>query len=319
LKPIPQIADRWLRPTLTKFKMNIQELFGNYPLSTFVDQHLHRLPLALPGVCQQLREMGTWPRLAPMLTAPDADLMLVQQGARYTGPGPTDVASAQALCASGCTILIRHAERHDADIARLADVFCSTFRGPVNVHAYATPPNSFGFSWHYDAEDVFIIQTTGEKEYLLRKNTVNPWPLEETIPEDMRYERELMPLMRVFLRAGDMLYIPCGYWHRAQAAECEEVAISLAVGVMSQSAVEIFDLLRNEVLESLVWRQRLPLIKSQSVEQGDRARQVYEHLLEQLATDISGTLTSRKFLSRVMELTDSQSPSDRANDARDGG
>src|SRR4051794_11813531 len=283
--------------------MNIQELFGNYPLSTFVDQHLHRLPLALPGVCQQLREMGTWPRLAPMLTAPDADLMLVQQGARYTGPGPTDVASAQALCASGCTILIRHAERHDADIARLADVFCSTFRGPVNVHAYATPPNSFGFSWHYDAEDVFIIQTTGEKEYLLRKNTVNPWPLEEAIPADMRYEREQMPLMRVLLRAGDLLYIPCGYWHRAQATECSDVAISLAVGVMSRSAVDIFDLLRAEILDSLVWRQRLPLPGAGSSTEMNGDPDAYQHLLKQLATDVSQTLTSRKFLSRVLELT----------------
>ncbi len=78
-------------------------------------------------------------------------------------------------------------------------------------------PGTPGFSWHYDAEDVFIIQTAGEKEYSLRKNTVNPWPLEETLPADMQYERELMPLMRVLLRGGDLLYIPCGYWHKAEA------------------------------------------------------------------------------------------------------
>jgi len=119
----------------------------------------------------------------------------------------------------------------------------------------------------------------------------------------MRYEREQMPLMRVLLRAGDLLYIPCGYWHRAQATECSDVAISLAVGVMSPSAVDIFDLLREEILESLAWRQRLPLPGTGPSAEMNGANEAYQHLLKQLATDISQTLTSREFLSRVLELT----------------
>ena len=41
-----------------------------------------------------------------------------------------------------------------------------------------------------------LCSASGRKTYSLRKNTVNPWPLEETLPADMKYEREIMPLMQ---------------------------------------------------------------------------------------------------------------------------
>jgi ribosomal protein L16 Arg81 hydroxylase len=278
--------------------MKTQDLFGDFPLERFFAEHLYRLPLALPNVCQSLSGVASWPLVGVLVGAADADVMVVRQGERYEGASPTDLASAQALCAKGYTIVVRHAERHDDSLRQLAEAFAETFQAPVNLHVYATPPGSFGFSWHYDAEDVFILQTTGEKEYLLRKNTVNPWPLEETLPADMQYERELMPLMRVLLQAGDLLYIPCGYWHRAEAAPSNEVAISLAVGVMSRSAMDVFDLLRAEALQSLVWRQRLPLFEAAGAE-SNRSSTAYKHILSQLATDISRTLTSSEFLARL--------------------
>jgi 50S ribosomal protein L16 3-hydroxylase len=296
-----------------QFPINVQELLGDFPLKKFVDEHLHRIPLALPGVGQGVQHLGTWTCLAPMLASPGADLMVVRQGQRYECASPRDLASAQALCAEGCTLLIRHAEQHHADVCALAKAFEHTFCGPVNVHVYATPPASFGFSWHYDAEDVFIVQTTGEKEYFLRKNTVNPWPLEETLPADMQYEREIMPLMRVVLRAGDLLYIPCGYWHRAQTTNCAEVAISLAIGVMSRAAIDIFNMLRSELVNSLVWRQRLPVTCDGGTQQGDALKDAYRHILQQLAHDVSSTLTSPPFLDAVVSQQFSQfteSPAD---------
>src|SRR4051812_17832500 len=120
--------------------MIMQDFLGAFPLQRFLAEHLHRLPLALPGVCEDVREFGTWARLAPLLAAPAADVLVVQQGAQHAGPSPTDVDSAQALCASGHTLVIRHTERHDSEIARLAAVFAETLRAPVNVHMYATPP-----------------------------------------------------------------------------------------------------------------------------------------------------------------------------------
>jgi ribosomal protein L16 Arg81 hydroxylase len=279
--------------------MNITELFGGFPLNRFVDEHLHRLPLALPGACHAASHFGSWKRLGALLGADSVDVLIARQGQRHEAAAPTDVETAKALVAEGCTIVVRHAEQHDEELLRLARSFAETFRSPVNVHVYATPPGSFGFSWHYDAEDVFILQLTGQKEYQLRKNTVNPWPLEETIPLDMRYERENMPLIRVLLSAGDLLYIPCGWWHRAEAAGTGETAISLAIGVMSPSAMEVFDLLRNEALHSVAWRQRLPVALATTAAAENRAAAI-QFMLEQLASDTARIIKSRAFLDRVI-------------------
>jgi 50S ribosomal protein L16 3-hydroxylase len=276
--------------------MKTDDLFGTFGLARFFEDHLHRLPLALPEVGRGLQAIGTWNSLIAILGGPGVDTMVVRHGQRYQCEAPTNLVSAEALCEIGCTIVVRHAERYDQYMSQLATAFEETFRGPADIHMYATPPGSHGFSWHYDAEDVFIFQTCGSKEYFLRKNTVNPWPLKETIPGDMRFERELMPLMRVLLKAGDMLYIPCGYWHCAQVPKTTELAISLAVGVMSRTAMDLFDYLRNELRHSLVWRQRLPV--SQESSNFDDSN---DQLLKQLSADLNRTLSDPAFLARAMK------------------
>jgi ribosomal protein L16 Arg81 hydroxylase len=234
-------------------------VFGDHAVSKFIDEHLHRLPLALAGSAESVRALGSWDAVGGMLACADADVLLVRGGERHRGEIPREVGAVRALCDEGYTLRVRHAERHHAGIAELAAAFEQALCGAVDVQVFATPAGQPGFSWHYDAEDVFIIQTAGEKEYSLRKNTVNPWPLEETLPADMRYEREVMPLVRVLLAAGDLLYIPCGWWHKAEAPAGKETAISLAVGVMSRSAMDLYDFLRPKLMESLAWRQRLPV------------------------------------------------------------
>jgi len=308
---------------------NIGSLFGDIPVANFIQDHLHRLPFAAARTATSLCELGTWTALRTILASADDDVSATRAGQWYDGPPPTDADSARALCDQGYTVFIRHAERHHPQLAELAADFEATFLGPVNIHVFATPAGAPGFSWHYDAEDVFIIQTAGQKEYSLRKNTVNPWPLEETLPADMQYERELMPLMRVLLRPGDLLYIPCGYWHKAEAkhgglgdrdsgrgtlnketpsphpvSSPSETSISLAVGVMSRSAMDVFDFLRRRLIHSLVWRQRLPLPNESTPEE---SHATYRHLFEQLAADLKKTFADPKLVADFL-ATLSNSP-----------
>lgn len=282
--------------------MSIQALLGDTSSATFIEEYFHRLPFTLPQGARAFCALGTWSTLGALLRQPEVDVMVVRDGRRYDGPHPNSEADAQALGAEGYTILVRHAERHDERLARLAAEFERDLGGAVDVHLYATPPGRHGFSWHYDAEDVFILQTAGKKEYSLRKNTVHPWPLVETIPQDMQFERELMPLMRVLLAAGDWLYIPCGYWHKADAAVSEETAISLAVGVMSPAALDVYDFLRRRLAQSLLWRQRLPVQTAAAGESPERIESRYQEVFAQLADDLQAMLrdeaTLREYLSR---------------------
>ena len=216
--------------------MDLGDVLGDVEKRAFVAEYYGRLPHSGRSSAE-LVEMGGWETLAGIATQPEADVMVVRENRRYEGPAPETADDYRGLLEAGHTLLVRHAERRHAGLAALAEGIERDLGAAVNVHMYATPPGQFGFGWHYDAEEVFIVQCTGRKTYALRKNTVNPWPLEETLPADMRYEREIMPLMQCTLAGGDWLYIPAGYWHRG-AAETGAAAAEPAGGKPAEAAAE---------------------------------------------------------------------------------
>ena len=158
--------------------MSLQSLLGDLAPARFLAEHYHRLPYSAAGKAAALCELGTWEALTAILSQPEADTLVCRRNEQHAGAPPQTIDDAQRLVQEGYTLLVRHAERHDPRLERLAQEFANDFAAPVNIHMYCTPGGQYGFGWHYDAEEVFIVQTTGRKEYSLRKNTVNPWPIE---------------------------------------------------------------------------------------------------------------------------------------------
>jgi len=280
--------------------MNLQALLGDFSSQRFVAEYFHRLPYSASGLARPICELGTWEALTEILSNESSDVLVCRRNEQFAGKPPRTADEASRLVADGYTLLVRHAERHDPRLAKLAEEFAKDFAAPVNIHMYCTPGGQFGFGWHYDAEEVFIVQTTGRKEYSLRKNTVNPWPIEETLPADMHYEREIMPLMKCELSAGDWLYIPSGYWHMGQS---RETAISLAIGVQPHTAVELFDFLRPQIVESIFWRRRLPVAGAAAEHSDEELHKQYAALFKQFGQELSKQLSDPKladtFLARL--------------------
>jgi 50S ribosomal protein L16 3-hydroxylase len=130
----------------------------------------------------------------------------------------------------GRTLLIRHAEQSHNAMAEIAAQFGTLFKKPIDIQLYATPKDTEGFDWHYDVEDVFVIQSSGEKEFRLLANTVTPRPLPMMTKKNIRFSMEKKsPEIRCWLKAGDWLYIPAGYWHKAKAITD---SYHLSVGVL---------------------------------------------------------------------------------------
>jgi 50S ribosomal protein L16 3-hydroxylase len=227
----------------------LDRLLGDFPAARFLEEFYFRLPYSRPGGAVGVAPAMDPERVRRIVDAPGADVMVSRRGERAPSGPWLD------LYKAGHTITVRHAERHDEDLARLAAAFHGEFRAPVNVHLYCTPAGEHGFGWHYDVEDVFILQLEGDKAYSLRKNTVNPWPLLATMPRDLQYEKEGSPAFECRLRAGDWLYIPPGWWHIAKS---ETESKSLAVGMMSPTALDLLRFLEAELPSSVVWRQRIP-------------------------------------------------------------
>ena len=128
---------------------------------------------------------------------------------------------------------------------------------------------------------------------------VNPWPIEETLPHDMHYEREIMPLMQCTLAPGDWLYIPSGWWHRA-VAQIDDTAMSLAVGVMARTGVDVFKTMREHVVNSMLWRQRMPVLGATSPLDAAQQEAEVRRVLKMLADDAAKILTSNAFIADVL-------------------
>jgi len=272
--------------------MILQQLLGEFAAAKFLTEHFYRQPYAAAGGCERLenRAAAEWSATATsdrLIGQADLDLLVTREGKPWTGAPLKDAASGQAALAEGYTLCIRHADRHAPALAQLAADFHHDFLAPIDVHVYCTPAGNPGFSWHYDAEDVFILQTEGTKDWWLRKNTVNPWPLVESIPADMRYEREIMPALHCTLQAGDWLYIPAGYWHRTSASE---LSTSLSVGILSPTGIDVFDLLRKELLQDLRWRERLPVLGAANERDAETQEAEFRVLVAELKRDLDQRL-----------------------------
>jgi ribosomal protein L16 Arg81 hydroxylase len=73
-------------------------------------------------------------------------------------------AGAQGHYRRGHTLLVWHAERSSAMLEALAEAFANFFHAPADIQVYLTPDQSQAFGWHYDLEEVFIIQVHGCKD-----------------------------------------------------------------------------------------------------------------------------------------------------------
>lgn len=285
--------------------MILERLLEQMPVATFIQDYYLKLPFARPGGCRNLAPLGSWQAVERLLAQPGVDVLVGREGRRWEGTGPPSPAEARGLVAEGYTVGIRHADKHDAQLADLAAQFHTAFLAPIDVHLYCTPAGEPGFGWHYDAEEVFILQTVGAKQWWLRKNTVHPWPLVETIPLDQRYEREIMPIMRCHLTAGDWLYIPSGYWHRTQAGA---ESVSLSVGVRSPSAMDVYEFLRPRLLESLRWRQRLPPRGVASPLTDEERVRHYQTLFRELGDDLAKLVSQEEFVRAFLAHNSTRSP-----------
>jgi ribosomal protein L16 Arg81 hydroxylase len=76
---------------------------------------------------------------------------------------------------------------------------------------------SFGgkgtFGKHWDTHDVFAIQLIGKKRWQVFAPTL-PLPLSNQTSDNLRHTCPVKPTLECDLEAGDMLYIPRGWWHQ---------------------------------------------------------------------------------------------------------
>lgn len=115
------------------------------------------------------------------------------------------------LFAEGATMVLQGLHRTWPAITAFAQQLSADLGHPVQANAYVTPPQSTGFSDHYDVHDVFVLQISGEKRWRIH-TPVHALPLRDEPWADHRAAVETAaatpPLIETTLRPGDCLYLP---------------------------------------------------------------------------------------------------------------
>ena len=202
-------------------------------LARFREQHWRRAPFASAGTaCSEIASC-TWARLDAFLRdRPAPDTLVITRGKLVDCPCPTSLPELELLFERGIGIVLRHAERHGDELAHVSARLQQDIPGEQRVLVFATPRGVHGFGWHYDAEEVFIIQTEGDKEYFFRRNTIDPEPQRGFQPDFSQVHRETSPIMSCRLLPGDWLYLPRGYWHVARPGDH---SLSISIGIFPTS------------------------------------------------------------------------------------
>jgi ribosomal protein L16 Arg81 hydroxylase len=128
---------------------------------------------------------------------------------------------------NGATLVINRFESHSQIARRLCAQVASFARLQSTSNAYLSFGGQGTFGKHWDTHDVFAIQLIGRKRWQVFEPTF-PLPLSFQTSEGVAPDQVSHPVLDCVLEAGDVLYVPRGWWH--QTLPLEEGSFHLSVG-----------------------------------------------------------------------------------------
>lgn len=270
----------------------LERLLGESPEKTFLARHFTRLPFSSAGGAKEFTDLLTWKTVEDILSAKKSVLRIVQDGKVIKDYVDLGFSEAKKHHEQGHTLLLRYAEKSSKALKEVADDFQKSFHSPCDIQLYCTPEGHNAFGWHYDVEEVFIIQAKGSKIYSIRPNTIHPNPIVKSIPKDLGYEHEKTPIeIKVTLEEGDWLYIPSGWWHIART---QKESMHISIGIMPSSAVDITDYLPKYLAQNTFWRTRMPIHMKFETEQDEIS--FYQEAMAKLGKDLTNQLSTPEFI-----------------------
>ncbi|HEU4872057.1 MAG TPA: cupin domain-containing protein [Pyrinomonadaceae bacterium] len=167
---------------------------------------------------------------------------------------------------SGATLVLDAVDELYEPLRAVAEALELFFHERIQINAYAGWRTSRGFDLHWDDHDVFILQVTGRKQWMVHGMTL-AYPLAGD-PKEPKPTQP--PLWDHILEPGDLLYIPRGFWHVAYPLN--EPTLHLTVGVHNRAGLDLLRWLVNRMRSSETFRMDLPRFATQET--------IHAHLMQ---------------------------------------
>ena len=235
------------RTTLTARASALDRCIEPIEEREFLDGYWERRPLVVerdePGRFDDVLSAGDVERLVCSGGLRHPGFRLVKAGeqfatADYTKDVPwrpsaftglVDVPRVLGEWERGASIVLQGLHLTEPSIAAFCRSLESSLDHPTQANAYYTPRSAQGLPIHHDTHDVFSLQLSGEKRWLVYE------PVLELPLKAQRYRPELAepgaPVLEVTLREGDTLYLPRGWLHQALTSDRDSLHLTVGVNV----------------------------------------------------------------------------------------
>ncbi|MEU9042373.1 MULTISPECIES: JmjC domain-containing protein [unclassified Kitasatospora] len=137
--------------------------------------------------------------------------------------------------AEGATLVLDAVDELHPGIGALAGQLERWLRTGVQVNLYSSWTGTEGFGVHWDDHDVVVVQLDGAKRWRIYGPTrALPMHRDVETPEPPPEE----PVADLVLTAGDVLYLPRGWWHAVAASEGEH-SLHVTCGLQSTTGADL--------------------------------------------------------------------------------
>lgn len=151
----------------------------------------------------------------------------------------------RALVADGATLVLNSLEAHSAAARRLSEEVNRLSGFPTRSNAYVSFGGNGSFGAHWDTHDVVVLQLVGRKRWRVGPPTF-PLPLPGQTSRRSGQAAPSLSALDVLLEAGDVLYLPRGWWH--EVTPLPEPSLHLSVGIYVPSVFDALNWLCQRVL-----------------------------------------------------------------------
>lgn len=196
---------------------------------------------------------------------------------------------------AGATVVLQALHLSRMPLARYCRGLEARLEQPAQANAYFTPRRSQGLPVHHDTHEVFVLQVSGSKRWLVYE------PVLELPLRDQRYSAQLGgpgdPVLDVTLAPGDTLYLPRGWLHEAVTSETDSLHLTIGVNVYTW---------HDALTEALARAATDIELRRSAPEDGEGGGEALERLGGRLRSDAVANARRRRFLESRRPILDDQ-------------
>ncbi|MFI6152432.1 cupin domain-containing protein [Kitasatospora sp. NPDC051170] len=164
----------------------------------------------------------------------------------------------------GATLVLDAVDELHAGIGGLAAQLERWLRTGVQANLYASWTGVEGFGVHWDDHDVVVVQLDGAKRWRIYGPT-------RTVPMHRDVETPEpppeAPVADLVLTAGDLLYLPRGWWHAVAASEGQH-SLHVTCGLQSTTGADLITWLSETLRAHEAVRADLPRFGTSEEQRG---------------------------------------------------